>query len=128
MKVYNYTTGFAETLTKVGESAVMRKGDYTWDLLPNNGGFVLRVTETENTCINQLGGANGPLQFWTDSNSLTDDGSTFRVEDVTPLIDGIEFMGDSDTSAPIYDLSGRRVSAPIKKGIFIINRKKVLVE
>ena len=128
VKVYNYTTGFAETLTKVGENAVVRKGDYTWDLLPNNGGFVLRVTETESTCINQLGGANGPLQFWTNSNSLTDDGSTFRVEDVTPLIDGIEFMGESDTSAPIYDLSGRRVSAPIKKGIFIINRKKVLVE
>ncbi len=128
VKVYNYTTGFAETLTKDGENAVMRKGDYTWDLLPNNGGFVLRVTGTENTCINQLGGNSGPLQFWTNGNSLTDDGSTFRVEDVTPLIDGIEFMGESDTSAPIYDLSGRRVSAPIKKGIFIINRKKVLVE
>ena len=128
VKVYNYTTGFAETLTKVGENAVVRKGDYTWDLLPNNGGFVLRVTGTENTCINQFGNNSGPLQFWTNGNSLTDDGSTFRVEDVTPLIDGIEFMGESDTSAPIYDLSGRRVSAPIKKGIFIINRKKVLVE
>ena len=81
VKIYNRTTGLNETLTKDGENAVMRSGDYTWDLLPNNNGFVLRVTGTEYSCINQYGGGNGPLQFWTDSNSLTDDGSTFRVEE-----------------------------------------------
>jgi hypothetical protein len=89
VKVYNRTTGLTETLTKDGDNAVMRSGDYTWDLLPNNGGFVLRITGTDDSCINQYGGPNGPLQFWTDSRSLTDDGSTFRVVEVatSPAID-----------------------------------------
>ena len=77
LKVYNRTTGLSETLTEDSVNAVMRSGDYTWDLLPNNDGFVLRVTGTENSCINHYG--YGPLQFWTDSRSLTNDGSTFRV-------------------------------------------------
>ena len=87
VKVYNRTTGLNETLTKDGENAVMRSGDYTWDLLPNNDGFVLRVTGTENSCINQLGGSNGPLQFWTDNKSVTNDGSTFRVVEAVRLPD-----------------------------------------
>ena len=133
VKVYNLTTGLDETLAKDGENAVMRKGDYTWDLLPNSDGFVLRVTGTENSCINQYGGANGPLKFWTDANSLTDDGSTFRVEDVTPLIDGIgtiqnlKFKMNNEADA-MFDLSGRRITSPMHKGIYIKNRKKVIVK
>ena len=133
VKVYNLTTGLDETLAKDGENAVMRKGDYTWDLLPNSDGFVLRVTGTEDSCINQYGGANGPLKFWTDANSLTDDGSTFRVEDVTPLIDGIgtiqnlKFKMNNEADA-MFDLSGRRITSPMQKGIYIKNRKKVIVK
>ncbi len=133
VKVYNLTTGLDETLAKDGENAVMRKGDYTWDLLPNSDGFVLRVTGTENSCINQYGGANGPLKFWIDANSLTDDGSTFRVEDVTPLIDGIgtiqnlKFKMNNEADA-MFDLSGRRITSPMQKGIYIKNRKKVMVK
>lgn len=133
VKVYNLTTGLDETLAKDGENAVMRKGDYTWDLLPNSDGFVLRVTGTENSCINQYGGANGPLKFWIDANSLTDDGSTFRVEDVTPLIDGIgtiqnpQFRMNNEADA-MFDLSGRRITSPMQKGIYIKNRKKVIVK
>ena len=133
VKVYNLTTGLDETLAKDGENAVMRKGDYTWDLLPNSDGFVLRVTGTENSCINQYGGANGPLKFWIDANSLTDDGSTFRVEDVTPLIDGIgtiqnpQFRMNNEADA-MFDLSGRRITSPTQKGIYIKNRQKVMVK
>ena len=133
VKVYNLTTGLDETLAKDGENAVMRKGDYTWDLLPNSDGFVLRVTGTEDSFINQYGGANGPLKFWTDANSLTDDGSTFRVEDVTPLIDGIgtiqnlKFKMNNEADA-MFDLSGRRITSPMQKGIYIKNRKKVIVK
>jgi hypothetical protein len=88
VKIYNRTTGLNETLTKDGDNAVMRSGDYTWDLLPNNDGFVLRVTGTEYSCINQYGGGNGPLKFWTNSQSLSDDGSTFHVEEViSPAIE-----------------------------------------
>ena len=89
VKVYNYTTGFAETLSKDGENAVMRQGEYTWDLLSNNGGFILRETETDYNCINQLGGGGGPLGFWNNNQSLTDDGSTFRVERAIDIVDTI---------------------------------------
>ncbi len=93
VKVYNRTTGLNETLTKDGENAVMHSGDYTWDLLPNTDGFVLRVTGTEYSCINQLGGDTGPLQFWTDNRSLTDNSSTFCVVEsdsytLTYIVDG----------------------------------------
>ena len=87
IKVYNRTTGFAETLSKDGENAVMRSGDYSWDILPNSDGFVLRETGTDYNCINQFGGYGGPLKFWYNGNSPTDDGSTFRVEAVQ-LLDG----------------------------------------
>ena len=85
IKVYNRTTGFAETLSKDGENAVMRSGEYSWDLLSNNGGFVLRETGTDYNCINQFGGYGGPLKFWNDGWSPTDDGSTFRVEEAQPI-------------------------------------------
>jgi hypothetical protein len=62
----------------------MRSGNYAWDLLPNNDGFVLRVTGSENSCINQFGSNSGPLQLWTNGRSLTDNGSTFRVEEYIP--------------------------------------------
>ena len=100
VKVYNRTTGLAETLTKDGDNAVMRSGDYTWDLLPNSDGFLLCVTGTENSCINQFGGPNGPLQFWTDSNSLTDDGSTFRVVEVVTGTENKEEQTLSLTTLP----------------------------
>ena len=96
VKVYNRTTSLRETLTKVDDNAVMRSGDYTWDLLSNSDGFVLRVTGTENTCINQIGGANGPLQFWTNDNSPKDNGSTFRVERVIDYV-----INDGTTSLNI---------------------------
>ena len=137
VKVYNFTTGLDETLTKDGENAVMRKGDYTWDLLPNSDGFVLRVTGTENSCINQYGGGGGPLKFWTDNNSLTDDGSTFRMEDITSLIDGIETIHNSqffihDEGDTLFDLFGCKLATP-QKGINILRfsdgtSKKVLVK
>jgi len=131
--VYNYTTGFAETLTKDGENAVMRQGEYAWDLLSNNGGFVLRETGTDYNCINQLGGGGGPLGFWYDRGSLTDDGSTFRVEEAMDVVDGIESLTPalSKGEGEIYDLNGRKLSSP-QKGINIIRMsdgtsRKVLI-
>ena len=37
--LYNGTTMFAETLTLVGNNAVMRQGTYEWELLPFSDGF-----------------------------------------------------------------------------------------
>ena len=99
LKVYNRTTGLNETLTKDGDNAVMRSGNYTWDILPNNGGFVLRVPGTENSCINQIGGGGGPLQLWTSNSSLTDNGSTFRVAEAIGLPDFV--INDETTSLSI---------------------------
>jgi len=141
VKVYNYTTGFGETLTPDDGNAVMRPGEYAWDLLPNSDGFVLRLPGTDYTCINQFGGSSGPLKFWDSKNSPTDDGSTFRVYEA--LIDGIENLTPtfSRREGAIYDLSGRQISvgaetdslldtprSSLKKGIYIINGKKVLVK
>ena len=64
-----------------GQNAVMQQGEFAWDLLSNNGGFVLRETTRDFNSINQFGEASGPLKFWNDSQSLTDDGFTFHIEE-----------------------------------------------
>lgn len=79
--VYNRSTALGQVLTCVGSDAVMRQGDYSWDILSNSDGFVLRQHDTEWTCINQLGGGGGALGFWNDYRSTTDNGSTFRIMD-----------------------------------------------
>ncbi|MBO4612773.1 MAG: CotH kinase family protein [Bacteroidaceae bacterium] len=137
--VYNRLSNFDKTLTRDGENAVMRAGKYAWDLLPNDEGFVLRVPGTASTCINQFGGNEGPLQFWDSKNSLTDDGSTFHVFEATA--DGIVEMANDQwqkANAAVYDLSGRKVrnsvpsgsspSSVLKKGIYIINGRRVLIK
>ena len=136
VKVYNYTTGFAETLTKDGENAVMREGEYAWDLLSNNGGFVLRETGTDYCCINQYGGAGGPLKFWDNRNSPTENASTFRVEEAMDIVDGISSIDNSQFiihNEEVYDLSGRKMSNGRRKGIYIVRMKdgtsrKVLIK
>ena len=128
VKVYNYTTGFNETLTPDDGNAVMRPGEYLWDLLPNSDGFVLRLSDTANTCINQFGGDNGPLRFWEDPRSLTDNGSTFRVFEA--LIDGIKSITPvlPEGDGAIYNVAGQRiVNGKLSRGIYIINGKKVIV-
>ena len=134
VKVYNYTTGFAETLSKDGENAVMRSGDYSWDILPNSDGFVLRETGTDYNCINQYGGAGGPLKFWNNGNSPTDNASTFRIEEAMDIVDAIESLTPalSKGEGEIYDLNGRKLSSP-QKGIKIIRysdgtSRKVLIK
>ena len=82
--VYNYATGFEQSLTAVNDYAVMREGQYAWDVLPNLDGFLLRQPGTEYACLNQIGGKDGPLKFWYDNGSLTDNGSTFRIVEANP--------------------------------------------
>jgi len=130
VKVYNRSTGLDEVLTKDGDNAVMRPGNYTWELVPNSDGFVLRVPGTPSTCINQFGGQKGPLAFWTSGGSLTDDGSTFRVTPAPAPYDGILAgrMDNGQKDNAIYDLSGRRISNIHQPGIYIINGRKVVVK
>ena len=138
--VYNRTTGFDETLTADGDNAVMRPGEYAWDLLPNSDGFVLRQPGTDYRCINQYGGSSGPLQFWDDHKSPTDDGSTFRVSDA--LIDGLDVVMTNGDDDAVYDLSGRKMAngtrnalgsstkwanGNLPRGVYIRNGKRVVV-
>ena len=129
VKVYNRTTGFSETLAKDGDNAVMRVGDYTWDLLANSDGFLLRETGTPYNCVNQYGGNGGPLKFWDNSGSLTDDGSTFRVEEAQPLYDAIETLSSRQSVVDdtiLFNLNGQRINR-LQRGV-IIRRNKGKIE
>ena len=109
--LYNRSTGFEQTLSRDGDYAVMRSGEYAWDLLPNGDGFVLRVPGTDYCCINQYGGNNGDLKFWDDAASPTDDGSTFRISEA--ITDGIIALDDASAEIEgYYTINGIRLSRP----------------
>ena len=84
--VFNKAKGIKYSLTKAsiegGDAAVMREGMYFWTIGKNADGFTLKERGTANNCINQAGGASGPLKFWDNGNSPTDNGSTFRISAV----------------------------------------------
>ncbi len=129
VKVYNRSTGFDEVLTLEGVNAVMRPGDYSWDILPNDDGFVLRVPGTDSWCLNQHGGKGGPLRYWESGNSLTDNGSTFRVNEAPEFYDNLMSLTTDSSKkgdGKIYTLSGQQVTRP-KRGIYIVNGRKVVV-
>jgi len=79
----------------------------------------------DNQCIHLAGdtrrlvpwGPSLPSQWY-----IVPVGTTEGIGSITPA--------PSETVAPasIYDLSGRRVTAPVKGGVYIIGRKKVLVK
>ena len=80
--VMNKAAGEGWSLTKDGDNAVMREGEYSWIIGANADGFTLKEPGTDYNCINQAGGATGPLGFWNSGNAPTDNGSTFRVTEV----------------------------------------------
>ena len=86
--LFNGATGATMSLSPadVGDRhcAVLREGEYGWEIFPNSDGFVLRETGTTDNWINQSGGGNAsaPLAFWVSSAGKTDNGSTFRIHDV----------------------------------------------
>ena len=110
IKVYNRATGLNRVLTLDGSeddnqvNAVMRTGDYSWEIRPNSDGFVLSPHNNPKACINQYGGEGGALQTWNDRESPSDDGSTFRIYDVL----GVILPGDvnSDGVVDISDYIG----------------------
>ena len=156
VKVYNRSTGLDEVLTLDGSpdqnqvNVVMRPGDYSWTIRPNSDGFVLSPLSNLNVCINQFGGKGGALQTWNSHNSARDNGSTFRVMEA-PDPDGIAEIHNSQYAihsegTGVYDLSGRKMNAEansshiygeqsrttlhssLKKGVYIINGKKILIK
>ncbi|MBQ7540541.1 MAG: exo-alpha-sialidase [Bacteroidaceae bacterium] len=135
IKIYNKSTGEAQTLGLSSAmisgvekpTAVMQYSETVWDILKNGDGFVFQLPGKENYYMNQNGGVNGYLGFWIDSKGRNDDGSTWRVEQVDAT--GLETIDTTAAASQItYDLQGRRVSKTQKGGLYIINRKKVLVK
>jgi len=80
--VMNKAAGEGWSLTKDGDNAVMREGEYSWIIGANADGFTLKEPGTDYNCINQASGSTGPLGFWNSGNAPTDNGSTFRVTEV----------------------------------------------
>jgi hypothetical protein len=99
IKVYNRKTGLTQVLTLDGQengnqvNAVMRPGDYCWQVRPNSDGFLLSPPNYPNVCINQFGGSGGALQTWNSESSPKDDGSTFRI--VREIVPG-DVNGDGE--------------------------------
>ena len=85
--VFNKAKGIKYTLTKDGDAAVMREGQYLWTIGKNGDGFTLKEPKTDYNCINQSGGASGPLKFWNSANAPGDNGSTFRISAVPTSFD-----------------------------------------
>ena len=106
IKVYNRHTGLDQVLTLDGQengnqvNAVMRPGDYSWQVRPNSDGFVLSPVNYPNICINQFGGSGGALQTWNSNSSPSDDGSTFRIVQEIPMGD-VNGDGEVDLSDAI---------------------------
>ena len=78
IKVYNKAAGSTKTLTKES-NPVLREGEYSWTILSNSDGFILKETGTDHNSINEV---NGKIGFWNNGYSLTDNGSTFRLSKV----------------------------------------------
>ena len=81
---------------------------------------------------NSLGYLNdiqGTLGYWVNASAATDGGSTltFTMEqnNATGIVETLK-TENGKVKAEIYDLSGRRLSAPVK-GINIVDGKKVVL-
>ena len=87
-----------------------------------NEGFCLQYPET----TDYLNAQSGFVKSWNDNDA----GSTFLLEEYIEdnTSTGIENDNfESNNIAIIYDLTGRRVEK-VEKGIYIINKKKVVVK
>ena len=130
--ILNNAAGPYKVLTKVGDYAVMRSGsEERWELIQNGDGFSFLRMGSEMDYINQNGGNTGPLGFWVSDWARTDKGSQWLIEEIST---GIEEIQESERPVQSetnvwYTLDGRMLDAamPDRKGIYIINGRKVVV-
>ena len=98
----------------------------TFVLENNSGHLVLRNTANSLGYLNDI---NSTLGYWVTSQAATDGGSTltFTMEkdNATGIVETEPKVDAQRDQSQIYDLSGRRLSAPVK-GVNIVNGKKVV--
>ena len=98
----------------------------TFVLENNSGHLVLRNTANSLGYLNDI---NSTLGYWVTSQAATDGGSTltFTMEkdNATGIVETEPNVDAQRGQSQIYDLSGRRLSAPVK-GVNIVNGKKMV--
>ncbi len=134
-KIYNHAVKefFGPIVTRVNqagnnETFVTLVADYSeaievYPVLNHNGanyGLGFALTNGGNECLNT--NARGLHQWY-----LSDDGSVFVITDKGDVTTEIVEVEKAEAVKGVYDLSGRKLSAPVR-GINIINGKKVLVK
>lgn len=81
IQVINRGAGSGKYLEATSTQPTMTTTATNWGLL-NNGGNIILYNSTQGY-VNDV---NDYLQYWNDARGATDDGSTFRVEEVAPTI------------------------------------------
>jgi hypothetical protein len=98
-------------------------------VLENNSG-VLVLRNTANS-LGYLNDVNSKLGYWVTSQAATDGGSslafTLEQNNATGIMETEPKVDARRGQSQIYDLSGRRLTAP-QKGVNIVNGKKVVVK
>ena len=98
-------------------------------VLENNSG-VLVLRNTANS-LGYLNDVNSKLGYWVTSQAATDGGSslafTLEQNNATGIVETEPKVDARRGQSQIYDLSGRRLTAP-QKGVNIVNGKKVVIK
>ena len=105
-------------------SAVDLASSPTFVLENNSGVLVLRNTANS---LGYLNDVNSKLGYWVTSQAATDGGSSLAFTLEQNNATGIVETENGIVETKIYDLSGRRLTAP-QKGVNIVNGKKVVVK
>ena len=115
-----------QTLTHVGNFAVLQDGEYLWNVYKNGNGFGLECSDQAGNYVNDNG---SKLGFWADPNNAKyDGGGKIKVfEAANPVVTSISSVAVSTNTNAVYNLNGQRVEAPAK-GLYIQNGKKFVVK
>ena len=100
------------------EDKYIMQGNNVWGKILAGAGY----SETDPSCIL-------PMRAYIETNGTATARlfSTFNNADgSTTVVKGLQI--DADAAGEIYDLQGRKVSAPQRNGLYIVNGKKAIVK
>ncbi len=100
------------------EGKYIMQGNNVWGQIAAGAGY----SETDPSCIL-------PMRAYIETNGTATARlfSTFNNADgSTTVVKGLQI--DANDKAEVYDLQGRKVSAPQRNGLYIVNGKKVVMK